>query len=743
MLKRPRFKAHFTVKIVEGEGVLILSEKSYFVFPGTLNELVISCIDGSHSSVEIVELLAGKVSAQEVKNTILELEKQGLLTEADDSIPDNEAAFWWMQGLHPKTALQRLKENPVSVHAFGTISLDRFVETLESFHVRITNESKFAVAFADDYLSSELSEFNEQSLNKDRSWMLVKPVGTELWFGPIFVPGRTGCWECLAHRLRLHNQAETFLRNKKLSFEPASRSFTPATLNVAWNLAATKVVRWIAHQELPELEGKIVTHNMTNGETGSHTLVWRPQCPVCGDFLIDGAQDVQPIVLRSTRKNFMLDGGHRVTVPEATLEKYQHHISPITGVTDKLNPYSVSKAGAFHVYGGSVNCVSTQNGLGSIGNIMTSSGKGATDIQARTSALCESLERFSGIFHGDEPRRKARFKDLGEAAIHPYAYMLYSEKQYSNRAAWNAKSNSKMFVPQPFNEDDEMEWSPVWSLTRNATRFLPTAYCYYSYPVQPPAICPANSNGNAAGNTLEEAILQGFLELIERDSVAIWWFNRIQKPLVDWTSFGLSYLEDVGKYHQDLGRELWVLDITSDLQVPAFVSISRCTDGPEERIVAGFGAHLDAKIAILRAVTELNQAIVWTAKNHPFPAELYESMDADVSLNTVTARDLPHVLPDTNKKARVARDYPRLWTDDLKEDVLILKTIVEKEGMEMLVLDQTRADIGLPVVKVIIPELRHFWPRFAPGRLYDVPVKLGWLSGPLSEEQLNPIMIFV
>jgi len=47
------------------------------------------------------------------------------------------------------------------------------------------------------------------------------------------------------------------------------------------------------------------------------------------------------------------------------------------------------------------------------------------------------------------------------------------------------------------------------------------------------------------------------------------------------------------------------------------------------------------------------------------------------------------------------------------------------------------------VVKVIVPGLRHFWPRFAPGRLYDIPVQLGWLSEPLSEAQLNPVAMFL
>lgn len=63
--------------------------------------------------------------------------------------------------------------------------------------------------------------------------------------------------------------------------------------------------------------------------------------------------------------------------------------------------------------------------------------------------------------------------------------------------------------------------------------------------------------------------------------------------------------------------------------------------------------------------------------------------------------------------------------------------------MEMLVLDQTRPDIGLKVVKVIVPGMRHMWKRLGPGRLYQVPVKLGWLKEPLIENQLNPIPMWM
>ena len=61
----------------------------------------------------------------------------------------------------------------------------------------------------------------------------------------------------------------------------------------------------------------------------------------------------------------------------------------------------------------------------------------------------------------------------------------------------------------------------------------------------------------------------------------------------------------------------------------------------------------------------------------------------------------------------------------------------------MLILDQTRPDINMPVVKVVVPGLRHFWPRFAPGRLFEVPVELGRLTKPTPYDQLNPIPLFL
>ncbi len=136
------------------------------------------------------------------------------------------------------------------------------------------------------------------------------------------------------------------------------------------------------------------------------------------------------------------------------------------------------------------------------------------------------------------------------------------------------------------------------------------AYCYYDHEMSELNYCMADSNGCAAGNSKEEAILQGFMELAERDSVSIWWYNRLKRPGVDLDSFDEPYFRALKEYYRTIDRSLWVLDITIDLKIPAFVAISSRTDnGPVEDILYGFGAHFDPKIAIMRAVTEVNQTL--------------------------------------------------------------------------------------------------------------------------------------
>ena len=755
MIPRPQIKPWFRCEIIPSEGVILLSEKEHALLPGNLYLRVVPLLDGRHTDDEIANQLKGEVPAAEVFYAIEILRRQGYLTDVDSFLPPEQAAFWDTAGLDADVATRLLKETAVCIRSFGQIDLASFRGLLTSLGIRIDDDADRRIVLTDDYLRDELRSVNQEALENNNSWLLAKPVGSELWLGPLFLPGKTGCWTCLAHRLHGARKVETYLQTVRRTSDPFSvlPAGLPSTVHTAFGIAATEIAKWIACGRNEYLEGRIVTLNTFSLATQNHVLVRRPQCPSCGNSEAFAAGQSAPPVLQHRKKIFTDDGGHRGFSPEDTLKKLEHHISPLTGIVSTLYPTS-SRAGE----GGLVPSYVTGHnfveifGGDSLGvDFLKSSlqagaaGKGKHPAQAKASALCESLERYSGVFQGDEAFLRARFSDLGDAAIHVNDCMLFSERQFTDRKQWNASGPLSSWVPQPFDVDAEVEWSPVWSLTLNVRRYVPTAHCYYGYSQKHSAwFARADSNGCAAGHSKEEAILQGFMELIERDSVALWWYNRLRKPAIDLASFAEPYFHELQTYYQTLRRDLWVLDITSDLNIPSFAAISRRNDKETEDIILGFGAHFDSRIAILRALTEANQSLAAVGSGTCDNNEGYFDNDpAAISWwKTATIENQPYLVPDKTSIPKVQGDYAKCWSDDFLVDVMTCVRIAEEKGLETLVLDQTRPDTGLHVVKVFVPGLRHLWPRFAPGRLYDVPVSMGWLAAPLTEVQLNTQRIY-
>jgi ribosomal protein S12 methylthiotransferase accessory factor len=742
MIRRPTFKTSFHVEIVDSEGVYLLSEREHFLLKGQLNCRLAPLLDGTYTADEIVDRLAGEVSPARVYYALRELEQKGYIVEAADSVPRSRASFWHALGWDAQAAEERLRQATVSLASYGNVPVEELTEVLRALDLHVVEDGALAIVLADDYLQDGLDAFNRASLAANRPWLLVKPVGTVFWLGPLFRPGVTGCWECLAQRLRANRVVEAHLQRSKKTDAAftVSRATLPVAVRAALELTALEAVKAIAGGPPRSPENLLVTLDWLTMQIQKHVVVRRPQCPACGALEVRADLSPAPPELRSRPKGFTLDGGHRVVSPAQTVARYEHHISPLTGAVlhlDRVESYDDT----FYAYisahspileGEELRCL--REGLRT-----KSGGKGVSDAQARASALCEALERYSGTFQGDENRKQASYRELRPSAIHPNACMLYSEDQYRRRHHWNSSGSRFQMVPEPFDERTEIEWSPVWSLTRGVYAYLPTSYGYFGYPKRAGRwYARADSNGNAAGNTLEEAILQGFLELVERDSVAIWWYNRISRPGVDLHSFAEpSFLRSRERHLKD-NRDLWVLDLTGDLGVPAFAAISRRMDREPENIMLGFGAHFDPKLGILRALTEINQFATFACR---FPERDEDAVD-DPALrawwHTARIAEQPYLAP-AQAPPRVRSDYNVPQNSDLLADVRQCQAIVERHGLDLLFLDQTRPDIGLPVVKVIVPGLRPVWARYAPGRLYDVPVKLGWLKRPLAEGQLNPI----
>ena len=727
-----------------GEGqTLLVSESFNTLLHGALYRDLLPLLDGRHPEDEIVAALEGAHAAADVRASIAALSAKGYVVSADHGLDRCRAAYWSSLGASPRWVEHRLAQSRVAVEGDD----GRLVPYLEESGASVgTGDPRLTVFVCDDYLDAGIGELNQRQLEARMPWTLVRPRGMEALFGPIFRADKQGpCWDCLACRLRGHQEVHAFLRNvagEDAAFKPFAAQ--PTVLEALYGLIAGEIAKWLVLDEAAPLHDHAIAMNVGTFTSSQHRVIRRPQCPACGDEALHRPdRPPVPLSLKASPKAHRNSGGARAVAPDVTLAKYRHLVSPISGVVSWLSRTTDETDPWLHVYWAGSNLGSRSRSLSSLRRSLRSksAGKGSTREQAEVSALCEAVERHSGARLGDEIRIRKRFVELagGNEAIHPNHVQLFSDHQLDDARSINAKGHPYNVVPARLDPDAEIDWTPVWSLTQQRHRYLPTSMLY-SMPAEErgPADLIADSNGCAAGNTLEEAILQGFLELAERDAFAIWWYNRLRVPAVDLSSFDDAYLASASDRYARHERDVWMLDITSDIGIPAFVALSRRPDAQTEDIIYGAGAHTDPRLAALRALCELNQCLTWLPR--PGASDGRPMIDDPLALwwwRTARLADCSWLAPAAGAPPCKASRYTAIETADTREDVEHCRALVESRGMEFLVLDQTRPDIGMPVARVIVPGMRHFWARFAPGRLYDVPVNMGHRTHPLAEADLN------
>ena len=759
MIDVPAFKPHLRAVPIPEEGVLLLTEQGGRVVRGVATARVAALIDGERSADEIVATLSGVLEPAHAWSALMRLESSGYLAEACRDGDPAAAAFWWSLGLDPADVAGALVAARVRLYGPSRRLVERLGSALRSFGVvaedggpTVPDDSPDRTAssaaggvpdvvLTDDYLSDALPAFDDAARAGGRRWLLARPAGTEVWVGPLFAGGAAGCLRCLRRRMRHLRPAHRLAAHH----DPARGTsvplgVTPGTAEAACHVVATEVAKVLAGTA-SDLTGAIRTLDLRDWSARTHRLIGHPACRVCGPASVAGPA---PVRLRRRPVTFDADGGHRTTTPAETVRAYEHLMSPLTGIVGALILDTDSRARELGrtCYADDVAAIEPTRIAHLRASFRSSSiGKGMTDAQARAGALCEAIEHYSAQVHGTELTRSGSWHELRDDAIHPGVVMRFSDHQYRHRAKWNARHRSAFhFVPAPLDPDRRIEWTPIWSLTERRHKLLPTRLLYYdrSERTGDHTVCIGCSNGCASGNTIEEAVLQGFLELVERDAVAIWWYNRLRRPAVDLDSFADRYLSGLGGRYRELGREVVAIDLTTDLGIPVVAAFSHRVREAEERIAIGYGCHLDVRIAVQRALTELCQMLNLDLRGDKAAMDDF----GEGWMRWATRAEQPYVVPDAAAPARTRDDFPQLRFDDLLDSIAFCRTVVEDRGLEMLVLDQTRADTKMPVAKVVVPGLRHFWPRFAPGRLYDVPVSMGWLPAPLAESALNPVPFF-
>jgi ribosomal protein S12 methylthiotransferase accessory factor len=730
----PQFAPNFTVYVLPPDVVCLYSENRKFFLHGELYcALAVAIADGGKSFRELARALEQRFPADKIQEALKRLIDRRCVVRASRSSAGVAAAYWASLGLLPESAEKALQKCRVRIQAIDVQGATELAEALTGLGVRVVKRSAdLTVTLVNDYLDARLAELNRQHLSDRTPWLLAQPSGIFPLVGPVLSPGQSACWMCLADRMKRNREIKALLERGEARCVAVSPLVRQSIGQTAIGLASVEIAKAIATDFRTELRDHIISLDLSGSTIAKHHVAARPQCPACGrKDLRNPRRAPKPIELAAGGKLIMTSGGYRTLSSRATVARFRKYVSPLTGVVSRLERIEAdlplnTNFHATHNFSPPAETVNDlRAGLGG-----GSFGKGSTAEQGEASALMEAIERYSGIFQGDEIRATRRFTDFasGEAIV-PNKILLFSDAQYRQRQAPMLDADH-MPTPAPFDRSAEIEWSPVWSLRDRRFKYLPTTLLYFFY--RGPAAQLADSNGCAAGNTLEEAIVQGFLELVERDAYAIWWYNRVQRPQVDLAQFGDSYVRDLQNQLAETGRRLWVLDVTSDLGIPTFVAVTHWMQNGQENIEFGSGAHFDPRIALLRALTELNQFLSIGLMGGGSGEK--SSLDGTTPLRL---RDYPYLTPggDAPVHNGAGLKFDQL---DARGQVTACVALAKRAGLDFLVLDQTRPDIEVPVVRVIVPGLRHFYRRFAPGRLYDVPVKLGWRDRPLTENELNP-----
>ena len=685
-VKYPRFQSPFARgSFARRRSAALFGGRSRALY-GAAYEKIVPLIDGHRTVDEIVDALAGQVDAARVYYVINGLEAKGYLSAATPDIPSGVAAFWHSMGIEPSAVRDALREKVVAVLSIGGVDLAPMIASLEAMGAKVgtQDEADLLLVLTDDYLRPELAQINEWALAAKRPWMLVRLTGRELWLGPLFGPAEAGCWKCMRDRLYRNRAVHRFVTEKKhLDAPPFTAVGTlGATQSAACQMAAIAATQFLAGGT-NGLAGRVLSLDWGMFTSQTHKLIRHPNCTACGTKE-DPA--LQPIQLQAGAAKFVRDGGHRRTSPEATLKKYEHLVSPITGVVRVLMPVRQDECIA-HVYVADQNAAVRMDRLDWLkrGLRNASCGKGMSDMQAKASALCEAIERYSGEFTGRELCVTCALEDWPDGeAYHPNDVMRFSDRQYAEREKWNKRPSRFNRVPELFDTKARVDWTPLWSLTEQRHKYLPTQLVYYRYAASEGNDAQYSigcSNGNAAGNTVEEAVLQGFFELVERDCVALWWYNRLKRPGVAVETFGEPYLLELIEYYRTNGREAWAIDITSDLGIPTFAAFSRLLTGPQEQILFGLGTHFDARIALQRAFAEMNQMLGVAGEDGKLRVDDDETLSW---LLNATIENQPYLTPDTTVPPTKCTDYANGHSDDLLANIELCRRIVEERGMEVL-----------------------------------------------------------
>lgn len=374
------------------------------------------------------------------------------------------------------------------------------------------------------------------------------------------------------------------------------------------------------------------------------------------------------IVLQPCQKRYKEDT-HRVVSPEETLAVVEERM-PAAGITRVADITGLDRIG--------IPVFSSIRPTADRGAVSVYNGKGATPAEARVSAIMEGIERYSAEVQGRD-LFVSRFSELSEEALDP----------------------RDLILPVGADPDTPIPWVRGTDLASAQEILVPANAVYHPLPSPYTRLFRTNTTGLASGNKMEEAIFHGLAEVIERDAWSVAEFSKQMGPMVTYSGDGLAR-QLLDRFAQ-AGVDIYLRDITSDIRVPTLAAIADDVQLKDPTLLTtGMGTHTSAKIALLRALTEVAQSRL---------TQIHGARE-----DTATADFRRRIGYDRMKRfnrhwflASSQEDFDQLGSldsPDFSVDIRHMISQVQEAGLErVVVVDLTSPEIGVPVVRVLVPGL--------------------------------------
>lgn len=321
----------------------------------------------------------------------------------------------------------------------------------------------------------------------------------------------------------------------------------------------------------------------------------------------------------------------------------------------------------------------------------TSHGKGITQQQAYFSAAFELFERLSARYYGTETIIRATPREVSEYSI--------------DLSKITSQVDNVDIVYDKFSPDDPVDW--VWgkSLITNKERLIPASNVFLTSAVFRGNYVPNGSSGLSAGADLKDAILQGLFEAIEHDAWMIGQANPFPLPLIDKDSVSNIKVKEIIRQIQNRGFEVYIRDYTTDLGIPVIRTWITDPSNYAKYGFTGFGCSIDADLALERSITEAVQGFLPTETEEPHEYGRIHMVDAISSRDSLFGmfyfqrKDIEGVAA-----LRSMSDFPSAIVSTVDEalEYVVKKLKCAMPDCDILFVDLTREEFGIPAVKIII-----------------------------------------